>query len=618
MPSPAENITRHYGGDWHGNQGSFPAPGHSKNDRGMSIKDADNGDVLINSFNGGDALAVKDECRRLGLLPERETSRRREAWTETGRYEFRAADGKVIYRTRRLEKPGEDKRFVAERPDGQGGWIGKLEDTTRVLYRLPDILAVGPAVPIYLVEGERKADKLASWGFTATAVAFGAKGWRKAYAEALTGRTVAILPDNDEPGRQFAEAARRDIEAAGGKAFIVELPGLPPKGDIMDWKGEPDELAALAAGAEVMPAPASQKSILASGISAASLMAKKFEPVRYIVPGLLAEGVTLFGGKPKIGKSWMAFDFAFPIAGGGAVFGSLPVDGGDVLYLALEDNQRRLKSRMLKRGVRQAPDRLTFFTEWPTLDDGCIEAMEEWADSVPKPTLVIVDVLKKIRGRPRANEQIYDADYRCLTGLQSFALGRGLAVLVIHHVRKMEADDPLESLSGTNGLTGAADTVMVLQPDKGTGHKILYVRGRDVEEAEKAVRFEPDTGQWKLLGNAAEIGRTDERQAILDVLRGKSNPLTTREISDFLGKNYDTVRKALTRMAMAGEIEKKGRGSYTCPMCPEVLFPPEPDNRTDRTGDVRGNTETPFNRGNVSPISFDLQDPADTLLGDAA
>jgi hypothetical protein len=266
------------------------------------------------------------------------------------------------------------------------------------------------------------------------------------------------------------------------------------------------------------------------------------------------------------------------------VFGSIPVDQGDVIYLALEDSNRRLKSRLLKKGVRNPPERLTLITEWPDLDHGCIAELEAWADAVAKPSLVIVDVLKMVRGPTRGNEALYDADYRSLTGLAAFARSRGLAVLVVHHVRKMEADDPLESISGTNGLTGAADTVMVLKRDIGTGNCTLYVRGRDVEEAEKAVRFDRDIGTWEMLGAAEDVGKTNERQGILDVLRGHANPLTAREVSDLLGKNYDAVRKTLTRMAHAGEVEKRGRGSYTCPNGPNVPTATKPDIGTHGTG----------------------------------
>jgi hypothetical protein len=321
------------------------------------------------------------------------------------------------------------------------------------------------------------------------------------------------------------------------------------------------------------------------GISAAALMAKQFAPINYVVPGLLAEGATLFGGKPKIGKSWMAYDFALAIASGRPVFGTIPITQGDVIYLALEDSERRLKSRLLKKGITNPPERLTLATEWPDLDNGCIAELEAWADAVERPSLVIVDVLKMVRGKTQSNEQLYESDYRAMTGLGRFARERGLSVMIVHHVRKMEAEDPLESLSGTNGLTGAADCVMVLQRDNGTGNCTLYVRGRDVEESEKAVRFERDNGTWGLLGEAQDVGRTDERQAILDVLRGSDRPLSPKEISDILGKSNDAVRQTLTRMAYADEIEKKGRGLYTCHNGHNVTSTPQADIVTGVTGD---------------------------------
>ena len=247
-------IASAMGGEVQGNVATFPTPGHSAKDRGSwayANPDAPDG-VWIESGNGGDPLAIKDELRAKGVLPDRE--RAGEAWRVSGVYEFTDEGGAVLYRTRRHEHPGKPKRYTAERPDGQGGWVGGLGDARRVLYRLPALLAADPAEPVYLVEGERKADKLAGWGLPATAIAFGCKGWRKCYAEALAGRTVAILPDNDDPGRGFAETAREAIEAAGGRAHLIELPGLPPKGDVIDWTGTADELRALTQAAVNPPA----------------------------------------------------------------------------------------------------------------------------------------------------------------------------------------------------------------------------------------------------------------------------------------------------------------------------------------------------------------------------
>jgi RecA-family ATPase len=253
--SLAQTITRHFGGEWHGTYGAFAAPGHSKGDRGMTVKDeagAPDG-VLINTFNGADPLAIKDDLRDAGILPPRGQANDNQA-RETGAYEYVDRDGVVLYRTVRIEQPGQKKRFVAQLPDGRGGWkSGKLDGVPRVLYRLTDFRAAistaslkdEPMPTIYLVEGERKADKLASWGLFATSCAFGCKGWRKSYAEDLAGCTVIILPDNDDEGRAFAERAAQDITACRGTAHIVELPDLPAKGDIIDWTGTADDLAKL-------------------------------------------------------------------------------------------------------------------------------------------------------------------------------------------------------------------------------------------------------------------------------------------------------------------------------------------------------------------------------------
>lgn len=245
--SLARKATEHLRGDWHGTYGTAPAPGHGKADRGLSITDTDDGqDVLINSFNGADWRPVKDELRDRGILPplSREAPRSR----ESGRYEYVDSDGTVLYRTVRVEKSG-GKEFIAQRPDGKGGWVAGIKGVERVPYRLPELLAAPLDTVVYIVEGERKAETLAAWGFTATAVAFGANGgWKDAFGPYFNGRTVAILPDNDDPGRDFAEKVRASIASHGGKAFFVELPGLPPKGDVVDWKaagGTAEELRRL-------------------------------------------------------------------------------------------------------------------------------------------------------------------------------------------------------------------------------------------------------------------------------------------------------------------------------------------------------------------------------------
>ncbi|MGE0775201.1 MAG: AAA family ATPase [Sphingomonadaceae bacterium] len=333
----AQNITRHFGGDWHGSQGAIPAPGHSKADRSVTVKDADNGDVVFHSFTDADWKDLKDECRRVGLLPEFEPTGA--AWRETGVYQYRG------YRTVRLEKPGEKKRFVAQRPDGKGGWINGLGDIPRVLYRADEVEAADISAPVYLVEGERKADKLASWGLIGTAVAFGAKGWKRHYADALAGRTVVILPDNDDEGRGFAERAKADLESAGSKAVILTLPGLPTKGDIIDWSANGHsafDLKRLTEDALTEPAETFELADLA-------LWARTTPTPKAFVmaPFIPREDVVIVTGDGGTNKSTLALQISACAAAGKQMLG-MDVTPGPALYVTAEDDDRENHWRLVK------------------------------------------------------------------------------------------------------------------------------------------------------------------------------------------------------------------------------------------------------------------------------
>lgn len=335
------SIAAAFGGVVSGDQALIPSPGHSSRDRGTSIRldpDAPDG-CLVNSFNGADPLAIKDEMRARGLLPERESRNGNGGWRRTGTYIFRNEIGDELYRTHRLERPGKPKRYEVEHADGNGGWAPKIGGARRVLYRLPELIAADPVEPVYFVEGERKADKLASWGLTATAIAFGANGWRRDYAASLAGRTVVILPDNDEPGREFAKTVKAAVDAAGGTAQILELPDLAPKGDIMDWPGTANELADLVAkalGGTVLPL----RTLDLAELATIQPRAKSFA-VEKIAP--LGE-VTLFTGKGSAGKSLLGQQLATCAAAGLRCLG-LSVIRGPAIYLTCEDDDEQLHWR---------------------------------------------------------------------------------------------------------------------------------------------------------------------------------------------------------------------------------------------------------------------------------
>lgn len=343
------------------------------------------------------------------------------------------------------------------------------------------------------------------------------------------------------------------------------------------------------------------------GISAHALMAKTFPPIRWIVPGYLPEGMTVLAGAPKLGKSWLALGWMVSVASGDITMGSIACEQGDVLGLMLEDNERRLQRRLLQMRLDSLPDRLTLVTEWPKLDDGCCEEIEAWIADVENPRLVVVDVFARVRG-DKGREASYDEDYRQAAMLQSIASRHNLALVAIHHTRKMAADDAFDEVSGTRGLTGAADSALVVRRDPGTKQVVLYGRGRDLEEVETAIEFDKETGAWSVLGEAWQVADTIERREIQQVLGRSVDPMTPTEIGERLGKSRQNIQKMLTKMLEDGKVEQVARGLYTL-VSPVSLVSPEVHKETKETKE----TTPPTRAGAHDPADCPQFNPSERL-----
>ena len=296
-----------------------------------------------------------------------------------------------------------------------------------------------------------------------------------------------------------------------------------------------------------------------------SIMAISFPPIRWIVPGYFAEGLGILAGRQKLGKTWLAIDWAIAVAAGGVAMGSIACEQGDVLYIDLENGQRRIQARIniLFPDKRRRPDLscLEWVNDAPALNKGFIEALEDWRLSVRNPRLVVVDVLQRVKPAGNPNQNSYESDYSPLAGLQRWATDNRVAVVALHHTRKGGADDPLEALSGSNGLSACADTTLVL--DRNQNGITLYVRGRDVEEKESALTFAG--GNWIVTGEAADVRRSSERGNILAALEEATEPMSPTELADVTGMKNGNIRRLLLAMGKAGEVQKSGRGRYISP-----------------------------------------------------
>ena len=297
--------------------------------------------------------------------------------------------------------------------------------------------------------------------------------------------------------------------------------------------------------------------------TADELVECEFPAPRLAIPGIVSEGVTLLAGAPKVGKSWLSLGLALAVACGGRALGSVPVAAGDVLYLALEDTGRRLKSRVLKLLAGDpAPARLALTTFCEPLPAGGLERIDQWLTDHPEARLVIVDVLARVRGQAPANQNAYDLDYHALTALKHTADQHRVAIVVVHHTRKAASEDFLDLVSGTQGLAGAADSVLVLRRDRGQHDAILGVTGRDIEEAEHPLKFTPDTGSWSLLnGPVTDYRLGDTRRDVLHYLR-RHDTATPSEVARGLDIPEGTAKSTLFRMAKDNQVDTDGRGHY--------------------------------------------------------
>ena len=529
-------------------------------------------------------------------------------------YPYTDEAGALLYNVVRYPK-GAKKKFKQCRPDVDGGWIWASTGVRKVLFRLPKILkAIASQKTIYIAEGEKDALTLVNMGFEATTNCGGALTWLNPeadppYRDSLLAADVVIIPDNDPQARNKDGSLRfhpdgrpyhtgevrvplvaNDLIGIAKRVRVLWLPkqtkGGGPLKDITNWVedgGTANELNALVeaqakiwvpilddnvAVAQSPEIPLKEKAPPAPGnvkplLTAATLQTMLFPAIKYLLPGLVPEGATLLVARPKIGKSWMVLDIAVAVATGESALGTVKAGQGDVLYLALEDGPRRLQSRLTKLlspFLRAWPDNLYFQTEWSRQDQGGLEGIENWIKTHPAARLVIIDTLAQFRPKSTGKETMYTADYTAVAGLQKLASTYNIAIMIVHHDRKANADDPFDTVSGTLGITGAADTILIIK--RNSAGTTLYVRGRDIEEAEKAIQLDATTLRWTILGDAAAVNRSNERKRILELLRQNGEPMGPTDIAEGTGMKNANVRYLIRQMTAAGEVMKDGRGKY--------------------------------------------------------
>ena len=260
-------------------------------------------------------------------------------------------------------------------------------------------------------------------------------------------------------------------------------------------------------------------------------------PTQFCVEGLLPHGLSILGGPSKYGKSWIVLDLCVHVAKGEPLW-NLPVHQGDALYLALEDGIARVRERLLTV-TEEVPPGLYFAVRASTIAEGLCDQIREQVALHPSISLVVVDTFQIVRGNKNTDVS-YAGDYEDVRALKQLADELNIALLLVHHLRKRGDNDPVNKLTGSTGISGAADAIFVFdKSDRMQNSATLICTGRDIEARQLTLTFEKENCTWQVTEDSLEQPTSlmpDELQALIDYMRERgSYSGGNQELANLLG-----------------------------------------------------------------------------------
>lgn len=237
-----------------------------------------------------------------------------------------------------------------------------------------------------------------------------------------------------------------------------------------------------------------------------------------LIDGLLHTGIHLFVGAPKLGKSFLMAQLAYHVSTGTPLW-NYTVREGTVLYLALEDDYKRLQARLYRMFGVESNEKLFFSVSAGQLGNGLDEQLTGFMQEHPDTHLIIIDTLQKVR-EVGGDRYSYASDYDIITRLKNFADSYGICLLLVHHTRKQQSDDKFDMISGTNGLLGAADGAFLLQKEKRTSNNAtLEVSGRDQQDQRLYLIRNTETLAWDLERAETELWKAPPELLLEEIVK---------------------------------------------------------------------------------------------------
>ncbi len=466
-----------------------------------------------------------------------------------------------IYRS----ENGEPNRKVTKYLNGswkqfgwfEGEWAPTVKGLQNIPYQLEFLHADKSDRLIFIFEGEKDVDRAIHNGLLAICNVGGAGNWKPDLNMHLTGRRVCIVPDNDTAGLNHADKVLRSLSDDKIEVFIMtsHLSELSEKGDFSDWmdinENSAEQFLKLAELDKANQPSVDQLYLQQFGIKNASeLLEMQFQPLNYYCDGIIpAVGLTLLAALPKTGKSWLALNFSK----------SMDKEGVAVHYLAAEDNERRLKSRIQKVfpcGVKRLTYHAVMSSE-RVLPRG-LEALEhiERVAIATKSKCIIVDTVQTILN-PSVTNKNYDTTVEEYDSLRKLAHKLEIAIIVVHHCKKTTdiSSAPLEKVIGSIGITGTAETILVMEQLTGKQDCKLTVTGKDVEQCEKYLAW--NSHGFDIGDDVREANLGATQKLVLELIR-EAPRCTQKSIVDTIGKDQGQVSKAIDRLVEVGLVMKKG------------------------------------------------------------
>ena len=490
-------------------------------------------------------------------------------------YDYRAADGSVIFQVVRYVPKG----FGQRQPNGQGGWDYTLKGVTPVLYNLPDIL--GSDDMVVVTEGEKDVDRLQSLGLVATTNPGGAGKWRPQYTEALRGREVVLLPHNDEPGRKHMENVAAQLHAAGCSVTLVEIPGLPEKGDISDWLDlglTDDDLAELIrltpawTPADPEKDSAAYKEDVAAErnqlfITARELAAQTPAITRWIAKPWVAENaITELSGKIKSGgKTTWVLAMCRAICEGND-FMAIPTTKGAVVFLT-EQPAPSFREALSRAGLLEQDD--FHILQWHKTSglawDYVVLLARQYAVDVGA-VLLVVDTLAQFAGLKGDTENNAGAALEALAPLQ-LAIADGLSVLLTRHDRK-GGGEVGDSARGSSAFGGVVDVVLQIQRGEGNTRPTIRVINAlsRFDATPDQLMIELTESGYVALGDKSAVASDEAHDAIRKTApTSEAEAMTEREILDAADVKRTVGQEVLRSLVEAGILTRIGEGKRGSP-----------------------------------------------------